>query len=147
VGTRRARDEDCYNKVLGPYGIDKRNQKGKHLLNFLAVNKLKLMNSFFTNSFYSTWSDIKTRDPHMLDVWSTNDQKSFKATTTEPKTPGVPWCYSLMFPGVSLYFLVWEAISVVFPHVQEKMCWEIITCNKGISRMTSEGNTFERLIT
>jgi hypothetical protein len=79
VGTRGARDEDCYNKVLGPYGIDRRNQKGKQLLNFLAVNKLKLMNSFFENSSYSTWSDIKTGDPHMLDVWSTTESKIFRS--------------------------------------------------------------------
>jgi hypothetical protein len=26
-----------------------------------------------------------------------------------------------------------EAISVVFPHVQKKMCWEKIICYKGIS--------------
>jgi hypothetical protein len=78
VGTRGARDEDCYNKVLGPYGIDRRNQKGKQLLNFLAVNKLKLMNSFFENSSYSTWSDIKTGDLHILDVWSTTESKIFR---------------------------------------------------------------------
>jgi hypothetical protein len=40
-----------------------------------------------------------------------------------------PWC-SLVFPSC---FLVWEAIFVVFPHVQKKMCWEKIICHKGIS--------------
>jgi hypothetical protein len=28
--------------------------------------------------------------------------------------------------------MVWEAIYVVFPHVQQKMCWEKIICHKGI---------------
>ncbi len=118
VGTRRARDEDCYNKVLGPYGIDKRNQKGKQLLNFLAVNKLKLMNSYFANSFYSTWSDIKTGDPHMLDVWSTNESKIFQSYHYRTKNPWcslvllphVPWCFPRVswcgkqFPWCSLMF-------------------------------------------
>jgi hypothetical protein len=81
VGTRSARDENCYNNVLAPCGIDKINQKAKQLLNFLAVNKLKLMNSFFKNSSYSTCSDIKTGDPHMLDVWSTNEPKIFRSCT------------------------------------------------------------------
>ncbi len=79
VGTRGDGDEDCYNKVLGPYGIDRRNQKRKQLLNFLAVNKLKLKNSFFENSSYSTWSDIKNGDPHMLDIWSTKESKKFQS--------------------------------------------------------------------
>ena len=36
------------------------------------------MNSFYENPTYSTWSDIKTGDPHMLDAWSTNSAKIFR---------------------------------------------------------------------
>jgi hypothetical protein len=41
-----------------------------------------------------------------------------------------PWCSLVFSPLCSL---VWEAISMVVPHVQKKMCWEKIICYKEIS--------------
>ena len=62
--------------------------------------------------------------------------------TAEPKTPGVPWCSSLVFLGEGVPRNTKEtprkhhgSDSVVFPHVQKEMCWEIINCHKGIGRM------------
>ena len=61
-----------YVQLLGPFGIDNRNRKGRKLLVIILNNYLKIVNSFINKSTYTTWISFgKTRSPHTLDIITT----------------------------------------------------------------------------
>ena len=43
----RDSNQDGYSDVLGPYGLEARNDKGRDLLQVYLTNKLSIMNTFF----------------------------------------------------------------------------------------------------
>ena len=63
-----------YRGVIGPFGIDNRNMKGRILLSFLSQNRLRVINSYFNKpSFVTCRSFNASRSPHMLDLTTTLD--------------------------------------------------------------------------
>ena len=63
-----------YKGVIGPFGIDNRNMKGRRLLSVLSQNRLRVTNSYFKKSSFVTWRSFNaSRYPHMLDVITTSD--------------------------------------------------------------------------
>jgi hypothetical protein len=75
VGTKLTPDSADFSDVLGPHGLNKRNEKGSQLLFLFQTMNLKIMNTYFTHKHHAThWSNL-SKDWHMLDVWSTNDIK------------------------------------------------------------------------
>ena len=44
-----------YRGVIGPFGIDNRNMKGRRLLSVLIQNRLKVANSYFKKPSVVTW--------------------------------------------------------------------------------------------
>lgn len=78
IGIRKDGDENI-SKVLGPFGLDKpRNEKGWDLIEFLTINNLSVMNTFFCQNDYSTFFTPRESAPCMLDIWTTSDPKRFK---------------------------------------------------------------------
>jgi hypothetical protein len=75
VGVRGESRE--FDDVLGPFGIDNRNDKGAAALNFLQSLKLRVMNTYYNHPHYCTWSNKATGASHMLDVWTTNHSHLF----------------------------------------------------------------------
>ena len=43
-----------YKVVIGPFGIDNRNIKGRRLLSVLSQNRLRLANSYFKKPYFVT---------------------------------------------------------------------------------------------
>jgi hypothetical protein len=75
VGVQKESD-DGVSKTLGPFGLDKpRNEKGWDLLQFLKINNLSIMNTFFCQSNYSTFFTPKETAPCMLDVCHERPEK------------------------------------------------------------------------
>ena len=63
-----------YKLLIGPFGIDNRNMKGRILLSVLNQNRLRVANSYFNiPSFVTCRSFNASRYPHMLDVITTSD--------------------------------------------------------------------------
>ena len=63
-----------YKGVIGPFGIDNRNIKGRILLSFLSQNRLIVANSYFKKPSFVTWRSFNaSRSPHVLDVITTSD--------------------------------------------------------------------------
>ena len=63
-----------YKGVIGPFGIDNRNMKGRRLLSVLSQNIPRVTNSYFKKpSFVTRRSFNASRSPHMLDVITTSD--------------------------------------------------------------------------
>ena len=66
-----------YKGVIGPFGIDNRNMKGRRLLSVLIQNRLRVTNSYFKKSSFVTWRSFNaSRSPHILDVITTSDSFS-----------------------------------------------------------------------
>ena len=60
--------------VIGPFGIDNRNMKGRILLSVLSQNRLRVTNSYFKKPYLVTWRSFNASiSPHMLDVITTSD--------------------------------------------------------------------------
>ena len=72
VGTRSTDIENKFEDVIGPHGINSRNQKGLSALNFLQSLNLKIANTFFIHPSYTTWTHNVHHTHHMLDIWTTN---------------------------------------------------------------------------
>ena len=63
-----------YKGVIGPFGIDNRNMKGRRLLISLIQNRLRVTKSYFKKPYFVTWISFNaSRYPHMLDVITTSD--------------------------------------------------------------------------
>ena len=63
------RDKEEYRQVLGPHGIDRRNTRGKVLLDVYNSHGLRVENTFFQHNNYTTYvsmNEYKTKC--MLDV-------------------------------------------------------------------------------
>ena len=61
--------KQMYKKVIGIYGLEKRNMKGQNLLGLLRENNLRFVNTFFLKHMYTTYrSKFKGKSTHMLDV-------------------------------------------------------------------------------
>ena len=52
--------------VLGPYGLDKRDEKGKDLLQVYQDNKLCVMNTFFKHPNYVTFVSSNKEKKNVL---------------------------------------------------------------------------------
>ena len=62
-----------YKGEIGPFGIDKRNMKGRRILSVLSQNRLRVTNSYFNKPSFVTWRSFNaSRSPHMLDVITTS---------------------------------------------------------------------------
>ena len=58
-----------HRRVIGLYGINNRNNKGGILLGLFSANKLRVINTFYEKSSYTTWRSFHTSNTcHMLDV-------------------------------------------------------------------------------
>ena len=63
-----------YKGVIGPFGIDNRNIKGRRLLSVLSQNRTRVTNSYFRKPCFVTWRSFNaSRSPHMIDVITTSD--------------------------------------------------------------------------
>ena len=62
------RDRNEYSDVLGPNGIELRNEKGKNLLGIYANRNLMVENTFFTHDNYATYHCKKYDTPSIHDV-------------------------------------------------------------------------------
>ena len=63
-----------YNGVIGSFGIDNRNMKGRRLLSVLSHNRPRVTNSYFKKPSFVTWRSFNASiSPHMLDVITTSD--------------------------------------------------------------------------
>ena len=59
---------EMFGNVIGPYGINNRNAKGKDLLFLLNSIKFIVLLTYFRHENYTIWRSINsTRYPHMLD--------------------------------------------------------------------------------
>ena len=47
--------KQMYKKVIGIYGLDNRNIKGRNLLGVFRANNLRVVNSFFFKRIYTTY--------------------------------------------------------------------------------------------
>ena len=66
--------KNFYKGVIGPFGIDNRDMKGRILLIVLSQNRLRVANSYFTKPSFVTWRSFNaSRSPHMLDLITTSD--------------------------------------------------------------------------
>ena len=71
VGRRRDSDPDSYSNVLGPFGLEAQNDKGRDLLQVYLSNKLCIMNTFYEASSHVTHiSCNKEKTECMLDMTS-----------------------------------------------------------------------------
>ena len=69
VGRRKDSDSDRYDEVLGPYGLDARNKKGRDLLQVYQTNSLSIMNTFFDAPNHVTYALFnEERTECMLDM-------------------------------------------------------------------------------
>lgn len=58
-------------KALGPHGIPECNDAGQRLVDWLEVNSLCVLNSYFAKRSYATWFHPGTRQGKQLDLWIT----------------------------------------------------------------------------
>ena len=57
-----------FRDVIGPYGINNRNYKGKDLIFLLNSIKFRVLLTYYRHENYTTWRSFNTnRYPHMLD--------------------------------------------------------------------------------
>lgn len=61
---------DDLRRVLGPYGLNNRNNKGTQFLQTMCELDMKILNSFFPKQNYATYRNIDGRTYHMLDAFS-----------------------------------------------------------------------------
>ena len=62
-----------YKGVIGTFGIDNRNMKGRRLLNFFIQNRLRVTNSYFKKPSFVTWRSFNaSKYPHLPDVITTS---------------------------------------------------------------------------
>ena len=67
----REKDDKEISNVIGPHGIDNRNQKGAWALQWLSMMQLRAINTFFKHKDYTTHTSfLPPKLPQMLDVWS-----------------------------------------------------------------------------
>ena len=60
--------------MIGLFGIDNRNMKGRRLLSVLSQNRLRVTNSYFKKPYLVSWRSFNASiSPHMLDVITTSD--------------------------------------------------------------------------
>ena len=58
-----------HRQVIRSHGINNRNKKGRILLDLFSANNLRVMNTFYEKSSYTTWRSFHTTNTcHMLDV-------------------------------------------------------------------------------
>ena len=63
-----------YKGVIGPFGIDNRNMKGRRLMSVFIHNRLRVANRYFNKPSFVTWRSFNaTRSPHMLDLITPSD--------------------------------------------------------------------------
>lgn len=71
-------NEETYNDVLGPNGINSRNEKGSNAICFFQSLGLKVMNTFYQHNNYCTWRNPANNSQHMLNIWTTNKQQKIR---------------------------------------------------------------------
>ena len=54
VGVRKPDDPECISQVIGPYGLDNRNEKGSQAISFLLQMDLRVMSTYFEHKYYTT---------------------------------------------------------------------------------------------
>ena len=60
---------EIHHRAIGMYGINNRNNKGRKLLSIFSANNLRVINTFYEKSSYTTWRSFHTSNTcHMLDV-------------------------------------------------------------------------------
>ena len=65
---------ELYKGVIGPFGIDNSNMKGRRLMSVLSQNILRVANRYFNKPSFVTWRSFNaSRSPHMLDVIATSE--------------------------------------------------------------------------
>ena len=66
---------DPFRSAVGPHGFNNRNHKGTKFLQHLCALDMKVANSFFIKTNYTTWRNFKPSCPshHMLDVFCTSN--------------------------------------------------------------------------
>ena len=101
IGTRQNGDE--YKQVIGPFGLNNRNTKGKSLLRFLNSHNLRFANSFFEKKSYTTWaSPSASRSKHTLDGWSVSTTAWKMIRDCDISKYGVPSDHSLVIMKVHM---------------------------------------------
>ena len=73
-------------KVLGRYGIEKKNDKGVETLALLQSYGMRVASTLFKYSEYSTWMSFCTPDRthHQMDHWITNSMKMLDTQKYQP---------------------------------------------------------------
>ena len=67
------RDCEEHKRVLGPFGLDDRNEKGKDLLQIYMANDMRVSNTFFDHSSHITYESFnKDQTKCMLDIFVTS---------------------------------------------------------------------------
>ena len=63
-----------YKGVIGPFGVDNGNMKGRRFLRVRIQNRLRVTNSYFNKPPFVTWRSFNaSKSHHMLDVITTSD--------------------------------------------------------------------------
>ena len=120
LGTR----SKMYRKILGPWGINNSNMKGRRLLGFFSHNQLKIANRFFKKPSYVTWISFnKMRSPHMLDVISVSEnffkcvkscgisKKGMRSDTSAVKLDFMNWSIKYKTTFIKKPLIGWKSIK------------------------------------
>ena len=67
IGTSLTREST----VVGMYGLKHLNQSGRRLINFLAVNNMSAVSTYFPKKNYGTWRHPRSKFLHQLDHFFT----------------------------------------------------------------------------
>jgi hypothetical protein len=68
------RDNDDLSAALGPHGPRRRNTQGSNLLDLYLSRELRVKNTFFTASTYTTFSNIKDNNCSMIDIFACSEK-------------------------------------------------------------------------
>jgi hypothetical protein len=97
VGDFNARVGSCTNDddrdIVGKFGVDQRNEAGDNLVEFCALNGLRIMNTVFKkrDRLKHTWQHPGTKNWHCIDYVMFRQTQSRKCTNVEVKRSAECW--------------------------------------------------------
>jgi len=68
--------KDAFASIIGQHGFNNRNAKGTRTLQTLTSMNIRVLNTFFRKSNYTTWRCPRSRHHFMLDIFTSSIQLS-----------------------------------------------------------------------
>jgi len=129
--------------TLGPFGFDDRNEKGIWALQFLAMQEMKITNSFFKHSKYVTHTSyLPPSLPQMLDIFTISESAFKRVQNCQVSNFGILSDHAAIEIHLSIFTIKHSGESRISTGITD---WgrieNDVSCRRQFNRRLSDLNT------